>query len=49
MILNVSGLQPNCWETHSKPTPNQAIGILENAKITVPLKYLNNFWRSLCH
>ena len=35
--------------TLSKPTPNQAIGILENVKITVPLKYLNNFWRSLCH
>ena len=26
--------------------PNQANGILKNAAIAVPLKYLSNFWRS---
>ena len=31
----------------AQATPNQANGILKNATIAVPLKYLNNFWRSL--
>ena len=29
------------------PAPNQANGILKNAKIAVPLKCLSNFWGSL--
>ena len=28
---------------------NNANGILKNATIAVPLKYLSNFWRSLKH
>ena len=31
----------------AQPNPNHANGILENATIAVPLKYLSNFWRSL--
>ena len=27
-----------------QPTPNQANGILKNAAITLPLKYVSNFW-----
>ena len=27
--------------------PNEANGILRNASIAVPLKYVSNFWRSL--
>ena len=30
-----------------QPAPDQANGILKNAIIAVPLKYLNSFWRSL--
>ena len=33
--------------TVPQPTPNNANGILKNATIAVPLKYLSNFWRSL--
>ena len=29
-----------------QPAPDQANGILKNAIIAVPLKYLNSFWRS---
>ena len=31
----------------AQPNPNHAYGILKNATIAVPLKYLSNFWRSL--
>ena len=31
----------------AQPAQNNANGILENATITVPLKYLNSFWTSL--
>ena len=30
-----------------QPTPNQANGILKNAAIDLPLKYVSNFWSSL--
>ena len=33
--------------TVAQATPNNVNGILENATIAVPLKYLRNFWRSL--
>ena len=33
--------------TGAQPAPNAANGILRNAAIAVPLKYLSNFWRSL--
>ena len=33
--------------TATQPDPNAANGILRNAIIAVPLKYLRNFWRSL--
>ena len=33
--------------TIGQPAPNNANGILENATINVPLKYLSNFYRSL--
>ena len=33
--------------TVSQPAPNQINEILKNAAITVPLKYLSNFWRSI--
>ena len=33
--------------TVTQPAPNAASGILRNATISVPLKYLINFWRSL--
>ena len=33
--------------TVAKPAPNAANGILKIATVVVPLKYLNNFWRSL--
>ena len=33
--------------TAAQPDPNAANGILRNAIIAVPLKYLRNFWRSL--
>ena len=33
--------------TAAQPAPNAANGILRNAAIVVPLKYLSNFWRSL--
>ena len=33
--------------TFAQPNPNQTNGILKNATIAVPLKYLSNFWRSL--
>ena len=32
--------------TVAQPAPNNANGILKNATIAVPLKYLSNFWRS---
>ena len=32
--------------TTAQSNPNQANGILKNAAIVVPLKYLSNFWRS---
>ena len=32
--------------TIAQPTPNQANEILKNATLSVPLKYLTNFWRS---
>ena len=35
------------WNTVGRSNPNQANGILENTTIPMPLKYLNNFWRSL--
>ena len=31
----------------AQTAPNAANGILKNATIAVPLKYLSNFWRSL--
>ena len=33
--------------TKAQPNPNQANGILKNAAMAVPSKYLPNFWRSL--
>ena len=33
--------------TVGQPNSNQANGIFRNVTITVPLKYLSNFWRSL--
>ena len=33
--------------TVAQPNPNYANGILKNATISVPLKYLSNFWRLL--
>ena len=33
--------------TKAQPNPNHANGILNNATIVVPLKYLSNVWRSL--
>ena len=33
--------------TENQTAPNQANGILKNATIILPLKYLSNFWRSL--
>ena len=33
--------------TVAYPIPNAVNGILTNAVIAVPLKYLSNFWRSL--
>ena len=33
--------------TFAQPAPNATNGILKNATIAVPLKYLSNFWRSL--
>ena len=33
--------------TIAQPNPSHANGILKNATIAVPLKYLSNFWRSL--
>ena len=33
--------------TKAQPNPNHANGILKNATIVVPLKYLSNVWRSL--
>ena len=32
--------------TTAQSNPNQTNGILKNAAIVVPLKYLSNFWRS---
>ena len=34
-------------ETGTQSTPNNNNGILKDAAIAVPLKYLSNFWRSL--
>ena len=34
-------------ETEAQPAPNNNNGILKNATIFDPLKYLSNFWRSL--
>ena len=31
----------------AQPTPNDNDGILKNATVVVPLKYLSKFWRSL--
>ena len=33
--------------TVAQPNPHQTNGVLKNATIPVPLKYLSNFWRSL--
>ena len=33
--------------TVAQPNPHQTNGVLKNATIAVPLKYLSNFWRSL--
>ena len=33
--------------TVAQPAPNAANGIIKNATIAVPLKYLSNFWKSL--
>ena len=33
-------------ETGTQPAPNVSEGILQYVRITVPLKYLSNFWRS---
>ena len=35
------------WSTVTQPALNQANGILKNATIVMPLKYLSNFWQSL--
>ena len=35
------------WSTVIEPALNQANGILKNATIAMPLKYLSNFWQSL--
>ena len=34
-------------KTVAQPNPNHANGILKNATIAMPLKYLSNFWNSL--
>ena len=34
-------------ETEAQPAPNNNNGVLKNATIAVPLKYLSNFWQSL--
>ena len=34
-------------KTAAQTAPNNANGIIKNAKIAVPLKFLSNFWRSL--
>ena len=31
----------------AQPAPNAANGVLKNAIISVPLKYLSNFWKAL--
>ena len=33
--------------TVAQPASNQDNGILKNAAIAMPLKYLSNFWRTL--
>ena len=33
--------------TVAQPAPNAANGIIKNATLAVPLKYLSNFWKSL--
>ena len=34
-------------ETEAQPAPNNNNGVLKNAKIAVPLKFLSKFWKSL--
>ena len=33
--------------TEAQPNPNHTNGILKNATVALPLKYLSNFWKSL--
>ena len=48
MILKSSGYKAKLLEnTAAQRAPNSPNGILKNAVIAVPLKYLTNFWRSL--
>ena len=47
MLLNLSSIRLNYWETVAPPVLNNNIGILKNATDAVPLKYVSNFWRSL--
>ena len=48
MNLSFSSIRLNYWETQwLNPAPNQTNGILKNAKIAAPLKYLSTFWRTL--
>ena len=52
-IANTDGFKPFKYKakllgnTVAQPGPNAANGILKNATIALPLKYLSNFWRSL--
>ena len=47
IILDFLSLAELLGNTKAQPNSNQANGILKNAAIAVPLKYLPNFWRSL--
>ena len=47
LMLTLKDYQTLLGNTVAQPAPNEANGILKNATIVVPLKYLSNFWRSL--
>ena len=48
IVLNLSSIRLNYQEIIvAQPALNTANGILKNAAIAMPLKYLSNFWRSL--
>ena len=48
IILNLFDYEAKLLgNTVAQPNSNNANGILRNAKIALPLKYLSNFWRSL--